>query len=280
MGGQPRTTTNVTETKLTEEQQALVDLAMPRLKEFAANPPQWPPFSQVAGFDPLQTQGQEQALGAVPAQQTLANIGGVGQGFLSSGAALFPETNPALRGTIEAAIRPISETLLTDTLPGIRSEFVNAGQYGGSRQGIAEGLAFRGAEQAAADAASKIASENYQAGLGEMTKSLGLLPQTIGAQVQPALTTSGVGDVRQALAQALLSEQGAKYNYEQLLPYLIGSDLISLSGGVPGGSTVSTATAPGPSPLSTALGIATLGATLLGSGGALAPGGFLASLFV
>ena len=37
---------------------------MPSLRQFAANPPQMPDFSNVAAFDPQQTAGQEQVLQA------------------------------------------------------------------------------------------------------------------------------------------------------------------------------------------------------------------------
>lgn len=266
MSGGTDHVSQTTTQNLTPEQRRLIQLAMPGAESFAAHPPQRPPGSQVAPFDPLQTQAQTQALGAVPGQQSVANAGAGGQTFLSSGAALNPNSNPALQGTINAAVRPIQENLVSSTLPAIRSEFVGAGQYGGSRQGIAEGLASRSASQAIADASSKVATEGYNSGLDAMGRSLAFLPSTLSSMTAPAQTTGAVGDVRQAMTQAGLSEGAANWTYDQMLPFLTSSDIISLVSGIPGGSVSTTGTQPGRSPLATALGGVSLATGLFGGG--------------
>lgn len=278
MSGGTKETSQTTQTILSKDQEELMKLAMPGIKSFAANPPQLPDYSRVAGFDPLQTQGQSMALGAAGSQQALASGGAQSQAHLMNPNILDPNSNPALRATIDAATRPITDQLLHSTLPNIRSGFTGAGQYGGSRQGIAEGLASRSASQAVGDTSAKVATEGYQSGLDAMSRSLGMLPSTMGAMTTPALTTSGVGDVRQAQAQALLGEKAGDFNYNQLLPYLVSSDIISAVQGIPGAKTQTTATGPQGSAISSALGGASLGASLGGLPGAAIGGGLMGLL--
>ncbi len=258
-------TQNVRQTstvELNKDQQALLDLAMPGLKNFAAHPPQLPPYSRVAGFDPLQTAGQQQVLDATGGQQSVVSGAAGANNFLTNPDIVNPNSNPALAGAIDAAVRPISEQLTTSTLPAIRGEAIANGQYGGSRQGIAEGLASRSASQAIADTSSKMANEGYLAGLDALTKGVTLAPTTAASLTTPGLTTSGVGDVRQGMAQQKLSEQAGDFNYNQVLPYLLGSDLVSLVSGIPGGTTVATGNGPSNNLVSSALGGLTLGGTI------------------
>jgi len=270
----PQTTVQKTSTELTPEQKELQALAMPGLKDFAVNPPTLPGYSRVAPFDPSQVAGQEGALSAAGTQQGIVSGGATASNLLTDPAILNPNTNPALQGAIDAAVRPIQENLVTSTLPAIRGEAVGAG-YGGSRQGIAEGLAARGASQAIGDTSARLANEGYNTGLDAMTRGLALLPQTTQAQLAPSLTTSGVGDVRQGQAQSLLTERAADFNYEQLAPFLAASDIMSIVNGLPGATNVTSATAPSRDAFSTILG---LGSVLLG-GPAAGPGGFLSKLF-
>ena len=206
---QPQTQT--TKHELSPEQQQILALGMPGLTNFAAEHPtaegMIPSFSGVAGFDPMQTQGQEQVLGSTGAQQDIVGSAGQGNQFLTSGQALDPSTNPYMAKTIEAGVRPIREQLLEKALPSIRSGAVGAGQFGSSRQGIAEGQAIRGAETAAGDTLAKIANAGYLAGLDAMTKGIGLAPGTAQAQALPGLTTSGVGDVRLSALHRRCSER-------------------------------------------------------------------------
>lgn len=264
-------TTQTTKTELSDEQKQLLGLAMPYAKEFAANPPQLPGGSMTAGFDPLQVQGQQQALTAAGAQQGVADDAKSGSNFLLT-KALYPETNPALRATIDAAVRPIQENLVSSTLPAVRGEAALKGQYGGSRQGIAEGLASRSASQAIGDTSAKVANEGYQSGLDAMYRALGLAPQTADLQTTPAITTAGVGDVRQGQQQREIDEATYRSMYSGQLPLMTAQELVALTTGTPGGSTISTGTQPKGSPLSGGL-----GGALAGAGAGFGPLGIAAS---
>ena len=244
-GSQPSTSTT---TINNPGQQKLIDLGIPFLQQFAANPPNLPSGGTVAPFDPAQTAGQEQVLGAAApggSQQTLANTAAGGANFLGSGAALDPSTNPALQATIDAATKPIQQNLTESTLPAIRSGATGTGQFGGTRQGIAEGLASGRASQAIGATGAGIANQGYQSGLDAMVKNLALIPQTQQAQLAPGLATSGVGDVRQAMSQQLLGEQNLYEQYPQLLPLLLGQSFIGTGAAIPSQGSTTTGTSSG-----------------------------------
>lgn len=243
--GAPAPAPTQTTTTINPERDKLVDLAMPYATKFAkSGGPDLPDFSLVAGFDPLQSQGQEMVLGNTGAQQDIVSAAGEGNQFLSSGAALDPNSNPALQATIDASVRPVYQNLMEQILPKIRSGAVVSGNYGGSRQGIAEGLAIRGAGQTAADTAAKVATAGYNSGLDAMGKAQGQAGNVASAQSLPGMTTSGVGDVRQALAQALLGEKGQRFSYDENMPLMMAKELMALASGVPGGTTVATGSTP------------------------------------
>lgn len=265
-GGQP--TTQVTKQELSPEQEKILGLAMPGVEKFAATVPQRYGGSTVAGFDPLQTAGQNSAVNAAGAQGTVAaGAAGAENNLLTN--IWDPSQNPNLKGAIDSAVRPIQENLTQSTLPAIRGEAVSTGNFGSSRQGIAEGLASQGASRQIGDTSAKVAEDLYGTNIDAQLKALGLAPTVQGAQVAPATTLSGVGDVKQNMAQQLLGQDVSNFNYDQLAPFLQSQELISLLGTIPGGSTVTTGNAPTTNPAMSALGGAAAGASL---GSALLPG--------
>lgn len=267
MGNDPEPVTNTTKVNLTPQQKALQGYAMPQYKKFAEAASSGninaPGAESVSPFDPLQTQGQEQVLRNTGAQQDIVGSAGQASQFLTSGDALSPDSNPALRGTIDAATRPIYENLTSSVLPNIRGEAVTNGQFGGSREGIAEGIAARSANNAAGDASARVASAGYGQGLDAMSRALGLAPATATAQSIPGATTSGVGDIRQELSQKLLSAGISQNQFQQWLPFLVGDMFNKAASGTMGGSTTSTGTAPqGPGIAQMAAGAGALGTGL------------------
>lgn len=269
MGGGQQQPTQTTKIELSPEQRELYNLAMPNLKSFAMNPPKPYEGSTVAGFDPLQTAGQNQVLGTTGQQAGVVGSAADASRFLTSGDALDPSRNPGLQGAIDASVRPIYSNLAEKVLPSIRSGATQAGQFGGSRQAIAESLAARDAATAAGDTAAKLVNNTYSSNLDAMTKALGLSGSTAQNLTIPGVTTSGVGDVRQALAQALLGESAGKWNYEQMLPLLVGKELVGAAGAIPSAGVTSTANVPQANPWLQGLGGAAAGASL---GSAIMPG--------
>lgn len=266
-GGDPvQNATGTTTQNLTPEQQTLIDAAMPAFKNFAAFTPQRYKGPTVAGFDPSQVAGQNMALGAAGAQQTLADNAANATNFYTSGDVWNPSSNPYLQSAIDASVRPITQQLTESQLPSIRGTSVTSG-YGGSRQGIAEGLASGRASQAIGDTASRLVQGQYDTNVNAQLRALGLVPTVQQAQTTPAVTTSGVGDVRQALQQALLNEQAGNFNLDQLLqiaPYLQAKDLLGVVQGLPGGSVTSTSTGTANTPKAN-LGMQALGGAATGA---------------
>jgi hypothetical protein len=246
-----------------------MDLAMPGVRDFAASVPQRYQGLTVAGVDPSQAAGQEQALGAASTVGGLAGSGAGTTGYWLSPGALDVGNNPVVQNAISSATRPVYEGLTNSALPAIRSSSAQSGNFGGSRQGIAEGLAIQGAGNTAGDISSKITSDAYSQNVKAQLQALGLLPQTQQAQLAEATTTSGVGDVRQAQQQRLLDEQVGNFNYDQYAPFLQSKEIMSLLTGLPGGQTVSTGSVPSTNKATSALGSAAAGAAL---GSAIMPG--------
>lgn len=268
-GGQSQPQTTSTTYQLSPEQRQLMNLAMPGVTNFAANVPQRYQGQTIAGFDPYQVAGQEGALGSAGVQTNLARSGaGTSQSWLSP-QALDVSNSPIVQGNIQAATRPIWDQLYEGALPQVRDSAERTGNFGSSRQGIAEGVAIGKAAKAANDASAGIVSKAYDTNVDAQMKALGLLPQTTGIQTQGNLTTSAVGDTRQALQQAYLGQDVSNFNYDQMAPFLQSKEILSLLQGLPGGTNLSTASTPQRNPLTSALGGAAAGASL---GSAIMPG--------
>lgn len=100
---------------------------------------------------------------------------------------LNADSNPYLKSYMDAAIRPLSEQHANVVMPGLAGGAVTAGGYGGSRQGIAEGLAAQGLQQASGDVTAKIGSEGYGQGLQAMLGGLGAANTQQGQNLQAQL---------------------------------------------------------------------------------------------
>lgn len=310
-GGGSQTTTTVQE--LAPEQRQLLELVIPEAKNIAANPPSLFPGSTVAPFTPLQQAAQKEAVdtsyntiapltkSTVGAHQTLQGatipaatqgvqglVQGVGmaqpaQNFMLSGAALSPQSNPYLADTARAAIAPVAESLTEQVLPSIRTSSDLSGQFGGSRQGIAEGRAISDFLRQAGDISSGIYSRGYDTGFQGMSTALGhtldaaasgtsgaleagsrslfAAPTVADLALTPTKVLSSVGQQQQFQNQQLLNEQAQRYMTDQIMPFLVAQEVANLAFGVPGGSVTarSTGGGGGGGALSTGLGLLGLG---------------------
>lgn len=276
MGGSstPATTTQQQTVQLTPEQRQILGYAMPNLQEFASRTPEQviPQYSQVAPFTAPQIAGQNLALQTAPQLASVAGGAADANRLATSGALLDPASNPALRniqGTITANTRTAVDKLLEQALPSIRSGAQLAGGFGGSRQGIAEGLAIGRAGRDVGDIAAKTATDvalpGYLAGLEAMTKGTAIAPSVASSLLLPAQAISGVGDVQQSMNQAQLSDQYARDVAMRTYPLTIGQQYAGIAGALPGAGSTTTATVTPPkqNPLLQALGVAASIAPLL-----------------
>lgn len=273
--------TQTTTTQISPEAKELFNLALPSSKAFAGHTLERFPFQQTLDFNPNQVAGQNAALRGAFNQQADYDMarGAVGSmvGGLESDPSTMswdPTVNPNIKGAITAAQRPLYDQLLEQVLPGIRDTAVTQG-YGGSRQGVAEGLAAGRTQRAAGDVASKIVQDVYGANLnaagqryGQNINALmaaaGILPTLQTGAIQPGLTTSNVGDVQQAQLASQLQEAAQNFNWDvnKTGSLAQAQEIMNLISGFPGSSNITTANTPKGSPFSSALGGAAAGATL------------------
>jgi len=218
------------------------------------------PGQTYADLDPLQMQGMFQGL-------QFAN--GPGQSYINSALqsqqsmmnAADVQNNPHVQGMIDISNRSIADDFMQRINPAIEGGAVAAGQYGGSRQGIAQGLAAEGAAQAAGDASTRILNDAYGRGLEAQARGLALSPQTMQLGFLPGQTAERVGSVLQGQEQRGIDEAMARHNFSQNE----GWDRLSrynqlLNGGL--GFSTQTSSMPGGSPVAGALGGAMTGAAL------------------
>jgi hypothetical protein len=270
MGSKSTPTTQTTQYNLAPEQRQILDLAMPGITQFASTVPQRYQGNAIAGFDPLQTQGQNMALGGATAQQGVADTAKGTSDYILGGHLWDPTNNPALSGAVDAAVRPITENYNEVVRPAVRDNFQQAGQvFGGSQRDKANEAIARDYLRNVGDTSSKLVQGEYNTNIDATLKALGLAPQTQATQVTPGVTTSGVGDVRQAMSQALIGQNVSNFNYDQLAPFLQSEELVKLLSSVPGASATTTGNVPQPNQALSALGGAAAGASL---GTAIMPG--------
>lgn len=255
-GSKSKPSTTTSSVTLAPEQKLLLGKAMPYLNKFADNGITLPTGSGITPFNQTQLDAQGRILGNVDKQQAGADAGLAASNMALSPDILDPNSNPGLRGTIDAATRPLFEGLTQQILPSIRSDAGTTGNLGSSRQGIAEGLATQGTQNAVGDASSKIAFSGYQSGLDAMMKSLGLLPQTLNSQNVAGATQGAVGDANQQLQQQLLDEARSQFLQKQTLPLDVGKELVNVVSGIPTAGASSTAQIPQPSLFQQLLGVA------------------------
>lgn len=283
MGGlfdsKPREVTSTSRVELAPEQRRLISLATPFLEQFAESPPPLDQQSTVPGFNPTQMQAQQTALDAAGTQAGVVGNAAGANNFLLSGALLDPQSNPALGGVLDSAIRPLIQNYESSVLPSIRGQAESTGNFSSSRRGIAEGIAARGLTDSIGDVTSSVVNNQFNQGLSALVRGLGLAPQTAQSQAFPASTQSAVGDTRYNLEQAQLREANRLQNLQDYYPLLIGQDILRSSGMIPSaGTSVTSPIGSEPSPFQNILGMGSLGASLFGPVGA-AGGAGLGALF-
>lgn len=178
----------------------------------------------IQGFDPIEQAAQAQALEAATAQGQL----GAGAAASLQDILALPGNitqRPEVQQAIQTAQRPVFEALTQTTLPAIEGGAIAAGQTGGSRQGIAEGLAIQGAQTTAGDIGATIASRALSDAIQARGQALFAAPQISGLLADPARTTATVGrDIReltqaQAQEQQLIQQQNALAQFDALSRY-------------------------------------------------------------
>jgi hypothetical protein len=152
--------------------------------------------SGVAPFDPLQLKGQEGVLSAAGGPLQNFSNALLNAGTMSMTDFLRPD-NPMVQNAIDAALNPMARQFTETVLPALEGEAVLSRNVGGSRQGVAEGLAADTLSRNMGEVAAGMSNEAYQAGLDQMMKAMALAPQTAQTGIFPQLAVSAVGEQRQ-----------------------------------------------------------------------------------
>lgn len=115
--------------------------------------------------------------------------------------------NPALAGQIGAMSSDVNRSLLEQLLPEARSAAINTGQYGGSRSGIAEGIARRGAAEEVAQQSGAMRMADYERYLQQKMQAGQQLNQSDIAEINAATQRYGT-EADYNLGLAGLQNQG------------------------------------------------------------------------
>ena len=271
-GGAPKNTTTTQKTEPWSGQQPFLrEIFSQAQNMFQNDRPNYFPGQTIAGQTADTRAGQQAFRDAAGGLTDLNNSAQQAAQFnLTEGRDVA--NNPYLQSAIQAAIRPAQQAF-TDSggaLSNIRSAAMSAGSFGGSRQGIAEGLAAGRFGQSILDTSAGMSNAAFQNGQQQATATLGLMPSLGQAAQLPGQMLSQVGAQNESFNQALINENINKWNFNENRDRQALADYLQMVQGNFGGT--STATGPGafqPSRTQTMLGGAASGAAL---GSAIMPG--------
>lgn len=189
------------------------------------------PGATTAAPDPLRGEAQNYDVNyaryGMPAD--IAKIGGAYDTLLN---APNVNNNPYLQQAVTGAIRPMLDQYNETVLPGIRSGAVQTGQYGGSRQGIAEGIASGKLSRNIGDVSSQMYSNAYQQGMDSLSKAMLFGPQMLQIGQAPSQVLRGVAGEKELEQQNQINDARRLFEYYQNLPYnKLNQFLTPLQGG-------------------------------------------------
>ena len=148
---------------------------------------------------------------------------------------------------MDAAVRPLNEnfTPAGGTLSQIRSGAGDAGQGGGSREGIAQGIAQRSLNNSISDITAKMGSDAYAKGLDASGKALVSAPIAESAMMQPTTIESALGAQQDLRAQQGLNRESDAAQWNMNAEWIPLNNYANMIYG--GGSSGSTSTSNTPS---------------------------------
>jgi hypothetical protein len=157
----------------------------------------------------------------------------------------YLNANPYLQGAIDAASQGATRNYLTSVLPGIDSSFSLAGRYGSGAHQSAHENAQRALAGQLGGIASDLAYQNYGAERANMMNALAMAPQFAMQDYADIAQLDAVGRAREAMAQALINDQIARWNFAQQQPLEKLQQYAGLVQGNYGGTSTTTAPSSG-----------------------------------
>lgn len=218
MGGGGTQTVEKSANPWVGQQEYLKDVFAQAQKQYNQPGPLYYPGQTVAGQSPATIQAQQAALEAAGAQAGTARGATQASNFLLN--SYDVNNNPALTSAIEAAQRPVINAFYDPggPLAQTRQDAIAANQYGGSRQGVAQGVAEGRLADTLGGISASMANQAYQSGLDASGRALALAPTTQQTQLQPSITQDIVGQAQRQYEQELINSAIQQWNYQQTLP--------------------------------------------------------------
>ena len=191
--------------------------------------------SGVAGFTPQQLQAlqQQQENAQSFSQFTPQASAGIQQ--LLSG-----QVNPIYEQQAQGQADFLQRNFERNVLPSIGQGFQSAGQYGGSRQGIAEGIAASDLNQQVANSTNQFFAQGAQQAQQGQQFALSNLGSLLGQANAPSQQMFNIGSQYQGMNQAQLTDQMQRDLALQQLPLSELQAFQGLISGNYGGTTTST----------------------------------------
>lgn len=165
----------------------------------------------------------EQQAAMTASRQKLAGTGQqisqlAGQSVLD---ALGPYDPSRVQGAISAATAPVYRQLEERALPATEQAAIASGGLGGTRQGVAEGIARRGAAENVQNIASQLAYQDYTRDLAQKQNIFSNLPAITSGLLTPENLQYQLGGREQQTAAQQLKQ------YKDLISGEMGADITS-----------------------------------------------------
>ena len=250
-------------------------------KQYQSGAPQYYPGQTVAGFTAPEQQAQQQLLDY--AGGGAKQVVGQSQDALAFALRdmLNPGSNVALQQHVRGAIDPAVEALTREVLPQVRSGAQVAGQYGGTRQDLAESIAIDKMMENILNTSGGIMSNAYQTSLDNFMQGIQMSPSIGQFGTLPSTLTSTVGETQRGMEQAQIDANVARHNFEQQAPAAALANYLNMVQGNYGGTSTQTATTQqeGGGGLMDMLGLGAKVASFAVPGGGTIGGSIFSSLF-
>lgn len=261
MGGKSGGDSEIKQEPWGHQKQPLKDIFALAKQTYRANPSEFFPGQTYAEMTPLQMSGLQNmaTYGTQEMPGLAADTTGAYKGMLTA-----PDVanNPYVQDWVQAANRRLGTDFQEQILPGIQKNAIAAGGLGGSRQGVAEGIAAGKLAQAMGDQTANMYNQAYGMGLDQQARAMALAPQQMGIGMMPGQALYDIGAKYRAEEQLPIDEAIQRHYYGQEAPWNDLSKYYRLIGGNNWGGTTSQPN-PQSSPLAGAIGGASLGGGLL-----------------
>lgn len=250
----------------TPEMQGVTDQWLAALQGRSGVDPKYAQSVLDMGSSLLSGQGSQVDLAAARAAQGALDPTAALQQLLSG-----KVNNPYLDEQISALGKDLSSNFLENVAPGLRSGAVAAGGFGGSRQGIVEGLGTQGVSDALATSAANLrgtAFENAQNRMQQVATGLNDQAATVAQNnINNKLNFANMGTnlLTQGTTMQTANQAAEDARYQQILALLGAGDsynwgnlgnyasIIQPGAGI-GGSSTTSGTGPGSNPIMGAAG--------------------------